>query len=103
VQFKSAADANKSIEAMHNAAKLGSSALAVSVHKKKEERSVTGIFTNLFVSNFDAQTIQEELQKLFEEFGEIESAHIPVDQVDKNTRYGFVSFKKPADAVKALE
>ena len=102
MQFKNIDDANKSIEAMNGKADLGSSALAISVHKKKQERSVTNIFTNLFVSNFDAQTTKEELQKLFEEFGEIESVHIPLEQGEKVNRYGFVCFKQPADAVKAL-
>jgi polyadenylate-binding protein len=55
------------------------------------------------VSNLDVNTTKEDLQKMFEVYGEIESTFIPLDKVSNGTTFGFVSFKKPADAAKAIE
>ncbi len=40
---------------------------------------------------------------MFEVFGEIESCYIPPNKISNGTTFGFVSFKKPADAAKAIE
>jgi len=40
---------------------------------------------------------------MFEAYGDIESTYIPPNQNQQGKLYGFVSFKKPADAIKAIE
>jgi len=57
----------------------------------------------LHVSNLDNTTTKEDLQKMFEAYGDIESTYIPPNQNQQGKLYGFVSFKKPADALKAIE
>ena len=103
IQFKNPADAQKSIAAMNGTSQLGSSSLAVSVHKKKDDRQTPDIFTNLHVSNLDESTTKEDLRKMFEAFGEIDSTYVPPPQKVKGTFYGYVSFKNPEDAGKAIE
>lgn len=80
---------------------MGSAELAVSVHIRRDNRKTEEIFTNLHVSNIDSTTTEEDLRKMFEAFGEITSVHIP--KSESETTYGFVSFKNPEHAAKAIE
>lgn len=47
---------------------------------------------------------EEKLKSLFDEFGEIESVHIPQSENPTEKKdYGYVCFKKSEDAERALE
>lgn len=57
---------------------------------------------NLYVKGFPENITEEELRKLFEQYGEIESLRLhPTDQPRK--LYAFVCFKKPDEASSAKE
>lgn len=60
-------------------------------------------FNNVFVKNFGSNLDNEGLQKLFEKFGPIESCVVMLDAEDKSKGFGFVSFEKSDDALKAVE
>jgi len=54
------------------------------------------------VKSFPADWTSEDLHKMFEPFGEILSASVMVDNEGKSKNFGFVCFKDPAHAQKAL-
>jgi hypothetical protein len=61
---------------------------------------------NLFVKNLDDTIVgtSEDLQKLFEAFGAVASAHLATFNESKISKgFGFVAFKNSADAAKAKE
>ncbi|KAI5812065.1 hypothetical protein BZA77DRAFT_221777, partial [Pyronema omphalodes] len=61
---------------------------------------------NLFVKNLDDTIVgtSEDLQKLFEPFGAVASAHLATFNESKISKgFGFVAFKNSADAAKAKE
>jgi len=60
-------------------------------------------FNNLYVKNFSADWTSEDLKKMFEPFGEILSASVMVDNEGKSRGFGFVCFKDPVHAQKALQ
>jgi len=55
--------------------------------------------TQVYVSNLPTGASSERLQAAFEKFGEISDAFIP----HRGSRFGFVDFKEPASATKAME
>ena len=75
--------------------------MLVTVHKAKKDLETQNVYTNLFVSNLGANTTKEDLQKLFENFGEIVSTYVPEQDSKSEAFYGFVNFKDPASAVAA--
>lgn len=76
---------------------------------RKEREKILGErakrFTNVFVKNFgDEIKDDEQLKKMFEEFGTILSAKIAKDDKDTKSRgFGFVAFEKAEDAEAAVE
>ncbi|MEE4116249.1 MAG: RNA-binding protein [Marinilabiliaceae bacterium] len=59
---------------------------------------------NIFVANLSFQTKEEELKKLFEDFGEVESVKIITDRYsDRSKGYGFVEMPVEEEAIKAIE
>mmetsp|Transcript_98528 Transcript_98528/g.212468 ORF Transcript_98528/g.212468 Transcript_98528/m.212468 type:complete len:94 (-) Transcript_98528:127-408(-) len=65
---------------------------------------------NLYVKFINEGVSEEMLRKEFEAFGKVTSVKIQVENVTKGEKeymvhrgYGFVSFDKPEDALKALE
>ncbi len=59
---------------------------------------------NIYVGNLPYSTEKEELQELFEEFGEVESVDIIVDRRSGRSRgYGFVSMPGEGEAKAAVE
>ena len=88
---------------MNGTAKLGSTDLSVSIHIRQADRQTAEIFTNLRVSNLESTTTADDLRKMFEAFGEITSTFVPPPKPDSDAYHGFVSFKNPEHAVKAIE
>ncbi|THH14539.1 hypothetical protein EUX98_g9602 [Antrodiella citrinella] len=48
--------------------------------------------STIFVNGFDRMTTQKELRKVFERFGPVVYAHIPLNEEGYNLHYAFVSF-----------
>lgn len=58
----------------------------------------------LFVGSLPFETTSEELNKLFAEIGDVESANIVTDRMSGRSRgFGFVEMAKDEDATKAVE
>jgi len=57
---------------------------------------------NLYVKNLDEETDEEALRALFAPFGEITSVAAPRDDRGKCKCFGFVCFKSPDEATKAV-
>ncbi len=58
---------------------------------------------NLFVSNLSFQTEEQDLRKLFEEFGAVSSAKIITDRETGRSRgFGFVEMDSEKDAKEAI-
>uniref|UniRef100_A0A7S2THB5 RRM domain-containing protein n=1 Tax=Lotharella oceanica TaxID=641309 RepID=A0A7S2THB5_9EUKA len=103
VHFKEEKSAQTAIEKKNGVA-IDGHKLSVAPFQPKKERSGS-ITTNLYVKNFPVEDFgDKELQEMFEKYGEISSLKIernPDTKVSKG--FGYVDFKKPGDAKKALE
>lgn len=60
-------------------------------------------FNNLFVKNLPKGTDDAKLRELFSQFGEIESATVQKDEQNNLKDYGYVCYKNPEHAEKALQ
>jgi RNA recognition motif-containing protein len=59
--------------------------------------------TKLYVGNIDYAASESELASHFAKFGQIDMVNIPTDRYTGRARgFGFVTFKKSADALKAM-
>lgn len=59
---------------------------------------------NIFISNLSYQTVESELQALFENYGTVESAKIITDRDTGRSRgFGFVEMPDTEQAQKAIE
>ena len=59
---------------------------------------------NIFISNLNYNTVEPELQALFENYGEVESAKISTDRETGRSRgFGFVEMPNNDEALKAIE
>lgn len=59
---------------------------------------------NIFISNLNYNTVEQELQALFENYGEVESAKIINDRDTGRSRgFGFVEMPNTEEAQKAIE
>lgn len=59
-------------------------------------------FTNVFIKNLDESIDEAQLKKIFEAYGEIQSASIQRDESGKSRGFGFVNFTRTEDAVNAV-
>jgi RNA recognition motif-containing protein len=58
----------------------------------------------IFVGNISLDVKEEDLEKLFSEFGEVESTEIVFDKLTGESRkFGFVKMPNEAEAIKAIE
>ena len=74
----------------------------------RKDRADTGAaadatFTNIFVKSLPVEIEEEELEKIFAEYGEIKSAVVMKDTEGKSRGFGFVNFAEHDDATKAIE
>ena len=68
----------------------------------REMGETTKKFTNVFVKNFGENLDRDGLEKIFNKFGEITSCAVMTDSEGKSKGFGFVAFKNPEDAEKAV-
>lgn len=60
-------------------------------------------FTNLYIKNLDPEVGQEEFEQLFNQFGQVTSAIIQVDDEGKSKGFGFVNYEHHEEAAMAVE
>ncbi|KAJ0700557.1 putative RNA recognition motif domain, nucleotide-binding alpha-beta plait domain superfamily [Helianthus annuus] len=73
---------------------------------RKEERdsSLSNTkFNNVYVRNLSESTTNEDLKKIFGEYGTITSAVVMRDADGKSKCFGSVNFENPDDAANAVE
>ena len=59
---------------------------------------------NMYVSNLSFHTTDEDLKKLFGEFGDVSSAKVIIDRDSGRSRgFGFVEMQSDAEAGKAMK
>ena len=59
---------------------------------------------NIYVGNLDFKLTEQELNDLFSEFGEVESARIITDKYSGRSKgFGFVTMEDNAQATEAIE
>lgn len=60
--------------------------------------------TKLYIGNIDYAASEDELAAHFAKFGQIETVNIPIDRYTGKARgFGFITFKRVADAIKAMD
>ncbi|KAI1375433.1 RNA-binding domain-containing protein [Hypoxylon crocopeplum] len=57
----------------------------------------------LFVRNLPYSAAEDDLRSYFEQYGEIEEVHVPMQNSSNNRGIGFVLFTRPDDAIKAFQ
>lgn len=78
VQFLEQKSAEDAIQALNDKVS-GDNVISVAIHSKKDEREAQSEkFTNLYVRNLPTNYTEDQLQKLFQEFGQINS--VTMDQ-----------------------
>jgi len=60
-------------------------------------------FSNVFVKNLPESTTEEDLSKVFGEFGQITSTVVMREEDGKSKCFGFVNFMNPDDAARAIQ
>ncbi|KII62849.1 Polyadenylate-binding protein, cytoplasmic and nuclear [Thelohanellus kitauei] len=71
--------------------------------ERKRENFKKNQSLNLYVKNFDENVTDAKLSEIFQDFGEIKSAHVMKDDNNRSRCFGFVCFTKPEDAQKAID
>ncbi|NP_001312309.1 polyadenylate-binding protein 8-like [Nicotiana tabacum] len=105
VQYDSEEAAQKAIEKL-NGMLLNDKQVYVGPFVRKHERDMAvdkTRFTNVFVKNLSESTLEEELRKIFGEFGAITSVAVMKDEDGKSRCFGFVNFENAEDAARAVE
>lgn len=69
---------------------------------QKAERLQRYQGVNLYVKNLDDTFDDDQLRKIFEDFGKITSAKVMTDENGRSKGFGFVCFEKPEEATKAV-
>ncbi|KAG6788997.1 hypothetical protein POTOM_005077 [Populus tomentosa] len=105
VQFESQDSALAAQTALHDTM-LGGKKLHVCKFVKKTERTAAApceVFTNLYVKNLDETITEDGLKDMFSAVGDVSSVAIMMDHEGKSKHFGFVNFKSPDDAKKAVD
>ncbi|KDO84108.1 hypothetical protein CISIN_1g006282mg [Citrus sinensis] len=105
VQFENKESAQNAIDKL-NGMLINDKQVFVGHFLRKQERETVAIktkFNNVFVKNLDESTTDEDLKKIFGEYGTITSAVVMRDGDGKSKCFGFVNFENADDAAKAVE
>ncbi|KAI4367603.1 hypothetical protein MLD38_023323 [Melastoma candidum] len=105
VQYDNDDSAQLAIEKL-NGMLLNDKQVYVGPFLRKQERETTKDnvkFNNVYVKNLSETTLEEDLEKIFGEFGPITSTAVMKDADGKSKCFGFVNFENPDDAAKAVE
>ncbi|KAF3435430.1 hypothetical protein FNV43_RR22519 [Rhamnella rubrinervis] len=105
VQFESEESAQKAIEKL-NGMLLNDKQVFVGPFLRKQERESStdkSKFNNVFVKNLSESTTEEDLNKVFGEFGPLTSVVVMRDADGKSRCFGFVNFENAEDASRAVE
>ncbi|RWR77576.1 polyadenylate-binding protein 2 [Cinnamomum micranthum f. kanehirae] len=105
VQFDLEEAAQNAIDKL-NGMLLNDKQVFVGPFLRKQERDIATNktkFNNVYVKNFSESTTEEDLKKLFGEFGTITSVVVMREGDGKSKCFGFVNFENADDAARAVE
>ncbi|KAI3938370.1 hypothetical protein MKW98_015269 [Papaver atlanticum] len=105
VQYDTEEAAQKAIDKL-NGMLLNDKPVFVGPFLRKQERDMSSDkvkFNNVFVKNLSESTTDDELKKVFGEYGTITSAVVMRDVDGKSKCFGFVNFENTEDAGVAVE
>ncbi|KAL2537357.1 Polyadenylate-binding protein 8 [Forsythia ovata] len=105
VQYNSDEAAQKAIEKL-NGMLLNGKQVYVGPFLRKQEREMSmdkTKFTNVFVKNLSESTTEEDLKKIFGEFGIITSAAVMRNEDGTSKCFGFVNFENAEDAARSVD
>ncbi|XXG56200.1 hypothetical protein AAC387_Pa03g3681 [Persea americana] len=105
VQFDLEEAAQNAIDKL-NGMLLNDKQVFVGPFLRKQEREIATNktkFNNVYVKNFSESTTEEDLKKLFGEFGTITSVVVMREGDGKSKCFGFVNFENADDAARAVE
>ncbi|XP_038169800.1 polyadenylate-binding protein 4-like isoform X3 [Arvicola amphibius] len=107
VHFETQEAADKAIEKM-NGMLLNDRKVFVGRFKSRKEREAelgakAKEFTNVYIKNFGEDVDDDNLKELFSQFGKTLSVKVMRDPSGKSKGFGFVSYEKHEDAIKAVE
>ncbi|KAE8100137.1 hypothetical protein FH972_018064 [Carpinus fangiana] len=105
VQFENEESAQNAIDKL-NGMLINDKQVYVGHHIRKQERESAlnkTKFNNVFVKNLSEATTDEDLKKIFGEYGIITSAVVMRDVDGKSKCFGFVNFENADDAAKAVD
>ncbi|KAL2455601.1 Polyadenylate-binding protein 2 [Abeliophyllum distichum] len=105
VQFTSEEAAQQAMEKL-NGMLLNGKQVYVGPFVRKQERDISvnkTKFTNVFVKNMSEETTEEDLRKIFGEFGLLTSVVVMRNEDGKSKCFGFVNFENAEDAARSVE
>ncbi|PIA47867.1 hypothetical protein AQUCO_01400454v1 [Aquilegia coerulea] len=105
VQFEQEEASEKAIKSL-NGMLINDKPVYVAQHVRRQERNQANgsqKFTNVYVKNFSETTTDEDLKKVFGNYGSITSAIVMRDGTGSSKGFGFVNFQNPDDAAIAVE
>ncbi|CAK9140800.1 unnamed protein product [Ilex paraguariensis] len=105
VQYDSEEAAQQAIEKL-NGMLLNDKQVYVGPFLRKQERELDvekTSFTNVYVKNLSELTTEEDLSKIFSEFGKITSVAVMRDGNGISKCFGFVNFENAEDAIRSVE
>ncbi|KAG0461604.1 hypothetical protein HPP92_021901 [Vanilla planifolia] len=74
------------------------------LRKQERENSMSKTkFNNVYVKNLSTSTTEEDLSRIFGEYGKITSVAVMREGDGKSKCFGFVNFESPDDAAKAVQ
>lgn len=77
--------------------------ISVERYDKKTAENRETPFNNLYVKNFSKEYSDDDLKKLFSEFGAVQSVKIDRDTNGESKGFGFVCFENSDEAKKAID
>jgi len=105
VQFETVEAAEEAIKKV-NGMTIENQVVFVGQFKKREARGSANNWTNVFVKNLPIEMGEDELRKMFEEYGEITSMKLEYNEENEekvSKGFGFINFATHEEAAAAVE
>lgn len=102
VQFRNPEDAKQAQTDLKDAS-INGRPVEIQPFCRRQHQNPETTFQNCYIKNFPESYKDNDLKKLFEEFGTPESYKVMTDQNGKSKQFGFCSMKTHEEAVKAVE
>jgi polyadenylate-binding protein len=107
VHYETAEAADSAIKAV-NGMLLNDKKVYVGHHISRKERQskldeMKSQFTNLYIKNLDLSVTQEEFEEMFQQYGEVTSAVVQIDETGNSKGFGFVNYESHEEAQRAID